>query len=41
MSHPSYVHSGGQTLRIDGITVNFDDNTIHLGKVGGSVDVAR
>jgi hypothetical protein len=39
MKHPSYVHSGGQTLRIDGITVNFDDNTIHLGKIGGSVSI--
>jgi hypothetical protein len=41
MTHPSYIHSGGQTLRIDGITVNFDDNTIHLGKLSGSVDVVR
>jgi hypothetical protein len=41
MSHPSYLHSGGQTLRIDGITVNFDDDTIHLGKLSGNVDVAR
>jgi hypothetical protein len=41
MDHPAYVHSGGQTLRIDGITVNFDDNTIHLGKLSGGVDVHR
>jgi hypothetical protein len=41
MAHPAYVHSGGQTLRIDGITVNFDDNTIHLGKISGGVDVAK
>ena len=41
MDHPSYVHSGGQTLRIDHITVNFDDNTIHLGKLSGGVDVQR
>ena len=39
MDHPSYVHSGDQTLRIDGITVNFDDNTIHLGKLSGGVDI--
>lgn len=39
MLHPSYVHSGSQTLRIDGITVNFDDNTIHLGKVSGGVEI--
>jgi hypothetical protein len=41
MPHPAYIHSGGQTLRIDGISVNFDDDTIHLGKVSGGVDVAR
>ena len=29
----------GQTLRIDGMSVNFDDETIHLGKVSGRVDV--
>ncbi|MBV8067660.1 MAG: hypothetical protein JO113_06765 [Candidatus Eremiobacteraeota bacterium] len=39
MSHPAYVHSGDQTLRIDGITVNFDDNTVHLGKVSGGLDI--
>lgn len=39
MTHPSYVHSGDQTMRIDGITVNFDDNTIHLGKLSGAVDI--
>jgi len=41
MSHPSFVHSGDQTLRIDGISVNFDDDTIHLGKVSGGVDIHR
>jgi hypothetical protein len=41
MSHPSYVHSGNQTLRIDGISVNFDDDTVHLGKVSGGVDIHR
>lgn len=41
MDHPSYVHSGNQTMRIDGITVNFDDNTIHLGKLSGGVDIQR
>jgi len=41
MSHPAYVRSGGQTLLINGITVNFEDNSIHLGKISGGVDVAR
>ncbi len=41
MTHPAYIHSGGQTLRIDGLTVNFDDDSIHLGKVSGGVDVTH
>jgi hypothetical protein len=41
MDHPAYLHSGGQTLRIDGITVDFDANTIHLGKLNGGVDVHK
>ena len=41
MSHPAYIHSGDQTLRIDGVTVNFDDSTIHLGKVNGGVQIAH
>lgn len=37
MDHPVYVHSGtGQTLLINGITVDFDANTVHFGKIGGS-----
>ncbi|HEV3090993.1 MAG TPA: hypothetical protein VGX91_06050 [Candidatus Cybelea sp.] len=39
MSHPSYVHSGGQTLTISNISVDFDDDTIHLGKVSGGVSI--
>lgn len=38
MTHPAYVHSGNQTLRVDGITVDFDANTFHLGKLTGGVD---
>src|SRR5579862_4220407 len=39
MDHPAYVHSGNQTLRIDGIAVDFDANTIHFGKLGGGVEI--
>jgi hypothetical protein len=39
MAHPSYIHSGGQTLKIGSITVDFDDNTVHLGKVSGGVEI--
>ena len=41
MAHPSYVHSGGQTLVITNITVNFDDNSIRLGNVSGGVELHR
>jgi hypothetical protein len=41
MTHPAYIHSNGQTLRIDGITVDFDANTIHLGKIGGHVNLHK
>jgi hypothetical protein len=41
MPHPAYIHSGDQTLKIEGISVNFDDNTVHLGKVTGGVNIAR
>ena len=39
MDHPAYVHSGNQTLKIQGITVDFDANTIHFGKIGGGVQI--
>ena len=41
MPHPAYIHSGDQTLRVDGISVNFDDSTIHVGQVNGGVDVTH
>ncbi|MGB8151584.1 MAG: hypothetical protein WCE97_10380 [Candidatus Cybelea sp.] len=41
MAHPSYVHSGGQTLVITNITVNFDDDSIRLGNVSGGVELHR
>lgn len=41
MKHPAYVHTNGQTLRIDGITVDFDANTVHLGKLGGQVNLTK
>jgi hypothetical protein len=41
MPHPAYIRSGGQTLRIDGISVDFDADTIRLGKVNGGVEISR
>jgi hypothetical protein len=39
MSHPSYLHVGGQTLKISSITVDFDKNHVHLGSIEGSVGI--
>jgi len=41
MDHPVYMHTGNQTLRIDGVTVDFDANTVHFGKIGGGVEFAH
>ena len=38
LAHPSIFKTGDQTLRVASITVNFNDNSIHLGKVAGSVE---
>jgi hypothetical protein len=39
IDHPAFIHTNGQTLRADHITVDFDANTVHIGKLGGQVDV--
>jgi hypothetical protein len=39
MTHPSYLHVGGQTLKIGSISVDFDKNEVHLGKIEGSVAI--
>jgi hypothetical protein len=41
MEHPAYVHFGNKTLLIDGITVDFDANTVHFGKINGNVEVGK
>jgi hypothetical protein len=41
MDHPAYIHSGNQTLRVDGITVDFDAETFHLDKMTGGVDIHK
>lgn len=40
MPHPSYVRTGGQTLKLASITVNFATNEIHFGSIEGDVNVA-
>jgi len=37
MDHPSYLHSEGNTLKLQSVTINFDTNKIKIGSVGGSV----
>jgi hypothetical protein len=39
MTHPVFMHTGSQVLRIDGVTVDFDANTVRFGKIAGGVQV--
>lgn len=41
MDHPSYLHSGGQTLKLQSVTIDFDTNKIHFGSVGGSLEIPK
>lgn len=38
LPHPSLFRTGDQTLKVATITVDFNANQIHLGKVNGSVE---
>lgn len=37
LSHPSIIRTGDQTLKVATITVDFNKNEVHLGKIEGSV----
>lgn len=41
LSHPSYVHTGGQTLKVETVTVNLDTDDIKMGKIDGTVDLTK
>lgn len=41
LDHPAYIHSGDQTLRMDGGTVDFDAETFHIGKLNGGVEIHK
>ena len=41
LDHGGYVHSGGQTLHLEGVTVDFDAETFHIGKMNGGVDIHK
>ncbi|MEO9169931.1 MAG: hypothetical protein ABI282_00735 [Candidatus Baltobacteraceae bacterium] len=36
MDHPSFLHSGDHTLKLENVTINFDTEQIHFGKVNGT-----
>jgi hypothetical protein len=39
MDHPSFLHVGGQTLKIRTIAIDFDKNEVHLGHIDGAVGI--
>ena len=41
MDHPSYVHSGDQTLKLQTVTINFDTGQIHFGGISGGVQIEK
>jgi hypothetical protein len=41
MDHGGFVHSGGQTLKLEGVTVDFDAETFHISKMNGGVDIHK
>lgn len=38
LPHPSLFRTGGQTLKVETITVDFNKSDIHLGKISGVVE---
>ncbi len=41
MDHPSYIHSGDQTLKLQSVTINFDTGSIHLGGISGGFELEK
>ncbi|HEV7179681.1 MAG TPA: hypothetical protein VGN11_07410 [Candidatus Baltobacteraceae bacterium] len=41
MDHPSYLHTGDQTLKLENVTVNFDTEQIHLGAMNGNAVIQK
>jgi hypothetical protein len=37
MNHPSYVHTGGETLKVETILVDLNKDDVQLGKVDGDI----
>ena len=41
MTHPSLFHSGDQILKVATIDVDFNTDTVHVGKIEGGVEVPK
>jgi hypothetical protein len=41
MPHPSYLHSGDQTLALHAVSIDFGKDQVHLGSVEGSTQIRR
>ena len=41
MDHPSYLHEGDQTVKLNKVSVNFDTNQVHVGSIAGAVELEK
>jgi hypothetical protein len=41
MDHTSYLHTADQTLKIESVDIDFDKDTVHLGKLTGGLRVPK
>jgi len=41
MDHPSYLHEGDQTVKLNKVSVNFDTNQVHVGSLAGAVELQK
>jgi hypothetical protein len=41
MDHPSYLHSGSETLKLTSVTINFDTDQIHLAGISGNLNIQK
>lgn len=41
LRHPAYLHTGGQTLKVENVTVDLGTMKYHIGKIDGSFDATH
>jgi hypothetical protein len=41
MDHPSYFHTEGQTMELDGVTIDFSTDSVHIAKLVGNVNIKK